>query len=159
MVVGAHAGAFSYEEKVGTYYVDVGYTIEKPIGGDHLVFDFNLFEGGSIDSAEAMYDRVWVRISYEKEAFVATGVSRQPVGPTTLLFNVPKGWAGDMEVFVRYEKGPESLAETTFTIPVLPGSTESALTTGMPMFVGIFLAGGLVGGVLVWIVGRRRMVR
>lgn len=115
MVLFAHGSGASYEVLVGEYIVDIGYEPEALQAGERVVFDFNLLGG---DRASEPFDSVWVRIEYEGEVLLATGVAQPEYGATSLLYVVPAEVQGDITVAVRYEREGTTLAETNFPLPV-----------------------------------------
>jgi hypothetical protein len=118
MTVSAHSFGASLERIVGEYAIDIGYDPPVLVGGDRVVFDFNLLM--PVASTSVPFDYVWVRLRTEGQALLSTGVHRADLGPTSLLLELPEETKGDLEVYVRFQKEDETLAEADFVIPVSP---------------------------------------
>lgn len=148
LAVGAHSLGASFEETVDGHVIDIGYDPPSPVAGDRLVFDFSLREPDTRDITH--YKDIWVRVSQDDQLLLATGVSESSFGPTTLLLRIPDNAKGPLTVSVRYEDTDKSLAETEFTIPVLPQESNSWL---IPWVIA-----GLAGCVLGWLLGRLKVI-
>jgi hypothetical protein len=119
LAVYAHGSGASLEKVVGEYWIDIGYDPVQPMGGDRMVFDFNLAEAAATGTP-VDFDYMWVRLQSDKRTLLATGVHRAEIGPTTLLVALPKDSKGALGLSVRYQRGIETLAEADFEIPVAP---------------------------------------
>ena len=117
----AHTTGVSLEKDLGTYRVDIGYKPAPLVSGDRAVFDFNLKQLPNLDSVS--FDYVWVRVEYNKQTLLATGVARADIGPTSLLIALPNTIKDAIVLNVRYQKGENALAETEFTVPITPQNT------------------------------------
>lgn len=142
----AHLGGTFYEETVGEYVIDIGYEPGEPRTDSVLVLDFSLLHAA--DRTPADFSHVWVRLEQEEKTLVATGVGRSALGATTFLYKTGDT-AAPITVHARFEEGTATLAEASFSIPVMPAEE------GMPPWVVLLIA-GLAGvaagaaGVLYW---------
>lgn len=151
--VSAHGTGVSYEETSGEYIVDIGYDPEFPQPEDRMVFDFGLFTDAKKVPAEFEY--VWVRIEHERRTLLATGVRRADLGPTSLLLALPRDISGELVIHARYQKGDDTLADVSFTLPIAQPPV-SFMDYIVP--VGAGLAGALVtlAGVGMYMFVRKR---
>ncbi len=138
----AHSGGPSFEEVVGMYTIDIGYDVEKVVEGERVVFDFSLKEKGG---ERTPFSSVWARIEQDSETVLATGIATPSVGLPTLLW-VPPG-TGETKLFVRFERGDGSLAESTMVFEVQK-SPRGSLS-----YVSHVAAGGLV--LAIFFIARR----
>ena len=151
----AHSTGASFEKDVGLYRVDIGYDSEQIVGGDRVVFDFNL---GLADAPEtnADYDYVWVRLQNGDKTLLATAISKADVGATTLLYTLPQDARGELTLSARFQKGSAVLAESDFSLPVTSYEDEGSWRP----FAGVGLLGAAVGifasFVFMWWKNRRR---
>lgn len=110
----AHGEGKSYEKQIGKYLLDVGYNPAEVVAGQPIYFDLRLYQKEPTPGA-AEYSDVWVRISREETTLFASGLA-----PTTgqsgmvYTFDTP----GTYTVSTRFEKGVDTLAETSFEIEV-----------------------------------------
>ncbi len=128
----AHSLGASFEATSSPYRVDVGYDPVDFLAGDASRFDFDLREeSGPITD----YDYVWVRITKEKKTLFATGIERQTLGPTTLVytFDTP----GDYVLHVSYRQGADVMAEASFPFTVLLSDSGPAIPADALMGFGI----------------------
>lgn len=79
----AHSSGLSWQSPSGSYVVDVGYTPDTFSVGTAITFDFILRQELT---PVTPYSHVWVRIVHNKETLLATGIVRQAVAPTTLVY-------------------------------------------------------------------------
>lgn len=124
-LVAAHGSGTSLERTVDRYFIDIGYDPATVYEGDRIVFDFtDLFDAASIRAQATTtvdFDYVWVRLRENGGGtLLATGIRRADFGPTSLLYAVPDELKGELEVYVRYQKGDEGIVESTFAIPIKP---------------------------------------
>lgn len=147
-VASAHSLGASFEETVDGHVIDIGYDPPSPVAGDRLVFDLSLRELETRNIEH--YKDVWVRVSQDDQLLLATGVAESSFGPTTLLLRIPDNAKGPLTVSVRFENADKSLAETEFTIPVLPQESNSWL---IPWVIA-----GMAGCVLGWLLGRLKVI-
>lgn len=151
--VSAHSSEVSFEATSTPYLIDVGYDPEEFMAGYASRFDFDLREESGLITD---YDYVWVRITKEKRALFATGIERQMLGPTTLVytFNTP----GDYVLHVSYRQGADVMAEASFTFTVLANDAGPVLPRDGLMGFG----GGTVFGIAaisIWLRLRRTHMR
>jgi len=124
-VVAAHGSGASLERTADGYLIDIGYDPMIIYEDDRVVFDFtDLFDAASV-SAQATttvdFDYVWVRLrDGDGGTLLATGIRRADFGPTSLLYAIPEKVGGDLQLYVRYQNGDETVVETDFVIPVEP---------------------------------------
>ena len=112
-----HSEGASWSEKVGEYTVDVGYEPASIKSSMPARFDFALWKDDEATGMQADYDHVWVRIIYDKETFLATGIARQEVGPTTLLYTFDASGSYSLETSFRDKEGND-IAVANFPITV-----------------------------------------
>ncbi len=136
----AHTLGASLEQAAGDYWIDIGYDPSQVTAGDRMIFDFNLAEAAAT-STSVSYDYVWVRLYGDDRTLLATGVHRADIGPTTLLYTVPRDAEGDLTLSVRYQKDNTTLAESDFTLSVAP-LEDSKLLFGA---IGIAFAAAVLG--------------
>lgn len=117
---GAHGSSTSWEVPVGQYVVDVGYEPEEFVAGQSTRFDFNLKQGSDEEALPAPFAEVWVRLKGVDATYLATGVRKQELGPTTLLYTFGKPGPYTLEVSFRDEGGKE-VAATSLPISVADG--------------------------------------
>ena len=140
-VVLAHTTGASFEKQIGKYTVDIGYDTTVPQAGERLVLDFNL---ENKDTTLAAFDYVWVRISSDTETVLATGIHRADVGPTSLLFAIPGDFRGPLTINARFEKGENTLAETSFELPVKSTGLSPFFGAVLGAILGLVVGGGSV---------------
>lgn len=149
-VLFAHNSGASLEKSVPPYIVDIGYDPVSPVAGDRLLFDFTLVDTAS---TSIPFDYVWVRIEKEKRTILATGIAKAAYGPTSLLYAIPEDLSGELQLFVRYQRGDESLAEADFIMSIAP--KETPLTDYIPI-VGAIVLGCVIGFGATWALAQRR---
>lgn len=135
----AHFVGNSWEYLTGKYLIDVGYDTNAFSAGSYVRFDFALKDAVTKDPSG--FSSVWVRMvegKEQKSTILATGIHRQEVGPTTLLFVFPKKGEYSMEASFRNAKG-EDMATTSFPIVVEAGPGTD-VTPYLIAFIGV-LAG------------------
>jgi hypothetical protein len=145
----AHESGASWEEQVGEYLIDIGYEPEEFRAGDSIRFDFALKDS---TGATENFDEVWVRIVDEtsKKTALATGIRRQSVGPTTLLYAFGHKGPYSLEASYRTADG-EEIAAHAFPVAVTPDQQKGPA----PLFL-IGIGALALAGLCVWIFGRRR---
>ncbi len=142
--VSAHGEGLSWEVTSGPHLIDVGYEPETFVAGRYIRFDLLLREPVS-GEVLTMYDHVWVRIRKDKETLLATGIVRQALGPTTLLYTPDSAGDYALEVSYRDAEGEEvAEAELPFTVSSGSGSFM------VPWYVAVLgvLAGALLSRLL-----------
>jgi len=134
----AHQTGASFETTVGQYLVDVGYDPIAPESGDRLVLDFDIKKA---DKTRVPYDYVWVRLLHGDNSILATGVARADIGPTTILYQLPQDFQGPMTIETRFQRGDDTLAESSSQLPIARG--RGTLFSGwlVPGAVGLIGAG------------------
>lgn len=138
-LVSAHSNEKSFEQKVGQYKIDVGYEPSEFEDNSPATFDFNISDtktGEDVDFTDA-----WVRIESGNTTFFATGVFKQSLGATTLVYTFPK--PGNYNLYVRFENKENQIAETTIPITVISNSEQATgllfqnNITGMGVLLGV----------------------
>ena len=150
-LVQAHSSGLSFEATSTPYIVDIGYDIVSFYAGESVRFDFTLKDEKTDD--EETFDHVWIRILRDSKTLLATGIRKQEIGPTTLLFVFPLEGLYTLETSYRSADG-EDIAKATFPISVLP--IEESLWSRYGGYMVPLLAGLLIGAAAV-IIFRPRM--
>lgn len=147
-VLFAHGEGVSLEKTVTGGYIDIGYDPDPFLAGGKLLLNFDLLQekGGT----RIPFDRVWVRMHKNNVTYLATGISRATLGPTTLVMQLPEVAAGDITISVRFEKGDGVLAEADFSIHV-QAATRSF---DIPLLSIALLLGVIVGAGSLYLVRR-----
>lgn len=156
-LVYAHGLGASFEQQSGEYLIDVGYEPEFPEAERQARFDFELwrFEEEQVaysDRTPIPYSHVWVRILKERMTIFASGIHRQDIGPTTLLYMFPS--EGEYTLIVSYRGEGGEVASAEFAITVNPA--DQSFIQGddiLPALVGAVLGLALVG---IYVSIRRR---
>lgn len=141
----AHGAGASLEKEVGQYKVDIGIDPEFPMGGDRMVFDFDLLEK---DATPVTFDYAWVRLEQGGKLLFASGIRRADIGPTSLLYLLPAEAEGELAISVRYQKGERSLAEADFRLPV---ESREEPYVWLPLAVSALLGAILGAGVVFFV--------
>lgn len=136
----AHALGASFEATSTPYLIDVGYDPEVFETQRSARFDFELRDLESRDYVT--YDHVWVRIIREKRTLLATGVRRQDIGPTTLLYLFGEPGTYMLEVSYRRIDG-EEFASTSFPLTVVPGKDDFPTWWIVPSIIALFVGAGI----------------
>ena len=148
----AHGNEISLEKTISGYTIDIGYQPQIIHAGDKIVFDFNLRDG---KGDQATFTQVRVRLEGQGDTVFATSVVRAPYDSTSLLYRVPDSMSGSLKLFVRYEKGDNAIAETSFDLPV-----EKKLSNEWMLVVAAVLIGTLVGaGTMLGLIHLRTSAR
>lgn len=121
----AHTTGSFWQTKVGEYYADIGYDPTVFVAKQYARFDFNLLKNAT-DVDSIPFVEVWVRIKKEKQTLLATGIRKQPIGPTTLLYSFESPGQYSLDVSFRDTEGNE-ISAASFPITVIPkeGDTTS----------------------------------
>lgn len=136
----AHGTGTSFEEQIGNYLVDVGYTPRNVVSNETMRFDFSLIDTRE-DGPIVSFSDVWVRIEKDGTTFFAGGVHKPVFGPTGVTYIFPE--AGVYTVNFRFQNDGEKIVESTFPIEVLPDPT--AKDNSLPIFVFGLILGLFVG--------------
>lgn len=133
----AHGDGASFEATSSPYLIDVGYEPEEFVAGYASTFDFGLSDE---DGKDIEFETVWVRFTKDGKTYFATGLGKQLIGRTTLLyvFDSP----GTYELHVSYRRGGEEVAEAAFPFEVESG--EEGSTLPLTAIIG-FVLGALLG--------------
>ncbi len=142
----AHAGGASFETESGAYTIDIGYEPETFETARYVRFDFDLLR----EDAPAAYDDVWVRVLREDRTEFATGIRRQPVGPTTMLYTFHE--AGVYTLEASYRAGGQEIATGSFTVEVAQSEGDR---DSYALSVATALMGALFGALVVTVLRRR----
>lgn len=137
----AHGSGASLETISNGKLIDIGYDPVELVAGERMVFDFELYQEDGVTDVE--YDRVWVRVEGNRETFLATGVGKATLGPSTLLWRLPNPAPENITIHARYELKGETLAQGSFEVPVTPVEVDYlpyALSGFAGVLIGIFLS-------------------
>ncbi len=153
----AHASGASLYATTSPYVIDLGYDPAAAFAGESMRFDFVL--ASETTGGSAPYEQVWVRIKDERQTLLATGIVRQPFGPTTLLYVFAKPGIYTIQPSYRDKDGNE-LAGASFPFTVIPDPTATTFTALYGTLVASALAGLLLGAVLtkLFIIRKERNV-
>ncbi len=135
----AHGLGASFEKTVSKYFIDIGYDPSVMTEGEQTTFSFTILTDNTKDLVE--FDSVWVRIMEGRRAILATGIDAGINSAPTMIYTFPKD--GEYRLFVRFEKGDDTLAEAEFPMTVVrqeEGSSEYLIPLAS-------LAGGILIGV------------
>lgn len=153
MAAYAHGDEASFEAPAGNYIADIGYDPTVFTAGYYTRFDFNLKTAKGVDGRAVPFDEVWVRIKDQDNTYLAAGIRKESVGPTTLLYYFASPGKYSLEASFRNANGDE-VAAVSFPIVVSPSATSSQLNgyilDGVLVFFGIVL-----GAWGAWLVVRR----
>lgn len=147
----AHGMGASLEAVVGEYTIDIGYDPREVRAGERVLFDFSLLE----KELPAEFDRVWVRMKSGDVTYLATGVGKAAIGPTTLLLVLPEEAAGTLQLLARFEREGIPVVEKDFSVDVLPASQEWPWA----LIIAAFGAGFAGGAGLLYISRKYGIVR
>ena len=149
----AHSDGASFEQEVGGFIIDVGYDPVAPTAGLYERFDFNLV--GANDTP-VEFAEVWTRIvnTDNSETLLATGVRKQPTGPTTLLYTFAQSGNYSLQVSFRKANGDE-IAAASFPLEVGASNAD----TSVPGWVSSVALGIMVGIIFSYIVARSRRLQ
>jgi hypothetical protein len=150
LVASAHATLASFEKEVPQGYIDIGYDPDPVKAGGRLLLNLDLLQekGG----ASVPFDQVWVRVHEDSKTYLATGVGRARLGPTTVLLQLPENTTEKLSLFVRFEKNGTPVAEAEFPVPVETVSPVSRYAGALLMLV----FGLVIGAVVSYGVMRRQ---
>lgn len=141
----AHATGASLYATTSPYVIDLGYDPVVAFAGESMRFDFVL--ANEKTNTNAAYAQVWVRIKDEEQTLLATGVFRQPFGPTTMLYVFPKPGTYTIQPSYRDADGNE-LASASFPIQVQSSQSRSPFPD-IILYGALVLAGIVLGAVVV----------
>jgi len=150
----AHGDEASWEVVSGEYTVDVGYEPEEFVVGRSTRFEFNLKQGSGEEAPSTPFAEVWVRLRGVDATYFATGVRKQELGPTTLLYAFGKPGHYTLEVSFRDEGGKE-VAAASLPISVADGE-KGAVSSG---WLTYFVLGVVAGVVLASLFSTIRKLR
>lgn len=142
----AHGTESSWNIPSGSYTVDVGYDPSTFVAGQYTRFDFLLWRGGEKTNSSAAFNQVWIRIQKGGDTLLATGILKQPVGPTTLLYEFTTPGSYTLDASYRDAEGND-IATSSIPITVEGGRGGSPIV--LPLM--LFIAGALLGGFLVFV--------
>lgn len=138
----AHSAGYSFEQKVGNYKIDIGYDTKPIEANAPVTFDFNIKDVKTDEYLD--FGDAWVRFENENTTYFATGVYRQPLGATTLVYTFSK--PGNYSMYVRFENKDQQIVEATIPITVNPNSEQDS---NNPLFQLPAVAIGLVLGIVL----------
>lgn len=141
----AHFSGNSWEFLFGSYVIDIGYDADVFTQGSYVRFDFALKDEDTLEQAD--FSEVWVRVvEGERATQFATGVHRQSLGPTTLLYVFPRAGEYRLEASYRNASGKD-IATTSFPIVV-----EAEPGMKLPWYA-VALLGAVAGATAAWLLG------
>ncbi|MBP9757334.1 MAG: hypothetical protein KBD06_01925 [Candidatus Pacebacteria bacterium] len=138
----AHDTGFSYVATSTPYVVDVGYDPAIFVAGDSVRFDLVLNDERT--GKPVTFDQVWVRITSADGTLLATGLYKQPFGPTTLLYTFALPGSYELQPSFRDASGKE-LAVSKFPIQVSEPEPAASPVTRYATPLGLFVAGVALG--------------
>lgn len=117
----AHGNGGSFEEVVGSYLVDVGYSVNQFTQDELTRFDFLLYDGAT--KAPAEFTDVWVRLEHDGKPLFAGALSIPKIGAAGFSTQFPD--AGDYKITARYGQEGRTLVEYTNEFTVLKDSSAN----------------------------------
>lgn len=135
----AHGDGASWEVPSGEYVADVGYDPGEFIAGEYTLFDFDLKKS---DSTAVAFAEAWVRIKSTNDTYLATGIRKQPSGPTTLLYTFTTPGNYTLEVSYR-DANSNELA--VVSLPLTVGEGDKA-GSSVWLFCLVSVLVGMVAG-------------
>lgn len=156
-VVSAHGDGSSWEVPAGKYIADVGYEPDEFVAGQPVRFDLNLTQSAGDTSTAVPFAEVWVRMKSTDTTYLATGVRKQTIGPTTLLYTFAAPGSYSLEASFRDTNGNE-IASASFPVSVA-ASPDAASTQGVGTSMGLVLGGVALGVVLAILFSAIRKLR
>jgi hypothetical protein len=151
----AHTTGASWNAPSGPYTIDLGYDPTVFTAGQYSRFDFLLWRGPANTGQPAPFSQVWVRITRAgADTLLATGIWKQPVGPTTLLYEFTEPGSYTIETSYRDADGND-IATSSFPITVAVGSADASFT--IPLVAAIaLLIGAALGAFVMRVRSNRR---
>lgn len=142
----AHGNAFVYEETKDGYVIDIDRGLEFPIALEPIRFDFSTYPEDLSSVEGEIFTDVWVRISQDRTLFFSGGINKPVFGATGFTYVFPK--EGSYELTARFQNESDTVVETTFTLEVLPATSEE--TAVNPLLVAVAaVAFGVVFGYFI----------
>ena len=153
--VSAHAVGAFWTAQDGEYTADVGYDPATFTAGEYTRFDFLLWRGPADTGELTDFAQVWVRILAvnEKNTVLATGIWKQPIGPTTLLYEFQKAGKYTIETSYRDVQGND-IAVASFPVDV--AAADSSMFASLMPLLALCIGIG-IGAAAAILFGRRRM--
>lgn len=145
VLLAAHGNGASFERQSGSYLIDIGYEPESPEAGQQIKFDFSLLRQS--DGEEHPYSHVWVRVLQEDRTVFASGIHRQDIGQTTLLYVFEEEGEYVLEASYRNESGEIASAKFPLTVAPADGAfvaEDDVLPALAGLVAGVVLAGAYV---------------
>lgn len=156
-VASAHTTGASWNATDGDHTIDIGYDPVTFTAGQYARFDLLLWQGAANTGDPADFAQVWMRIVRDPhETVLATGIWKQPIGPTTLLFEFMEPGAYTMEVSYR-DKDGNDIAAASFPITVSDGAGMPKYATYL-LYILAVTVGISIGAIAVRILYRRRLL-
>lgn len=149
-LVAAHGSGTSFERDVAGVRVDIGYAPEELVAGGSALFDFAISDPTS--GEEVPYTDIWVRLHQNRDSFFASGLAKASIGATTMLFQFPE--AGTYQLSVRFQDAGETVAETTFEVPVVSGADTESRASNLWTYAALLFFGAGAGGLIGWLFQR-----
>ncbi len=140
-VAEAHALDPSFEVQVGEYLVDIGYEPDPLTSETYARFSFELWLNERGNPVE--YSHVWVRIMRDSTTLFASGIHRQAVGPTTLLYTFPDAGAYVLDISYRTEDSEVAATEIPITVTRGADGNRSVFAVSIVAFCALLAAAAL----------------
>jgi len=136
----AHGSGVSYEERVGVYTVDIGYSSAAPEVGESTTFNFELLE----EEKSADFSNVWVKIDSDSgETIFAGGLHNAEFGGPRMSYTFPS--TGVYTISANYSDDSSVVATSSFPLTVVEG--KSVAKKSFPPEV-MAVVTGVVGALL-----------
>lgn len=149
----AHGLVTTQTAVVGNYIVEFEYnTLGSIFAGDYTVYDVYLLKQPSREPVD--FDSAFIRIEKQNGPAVMAGSlneSSDIKGYASMSGVINEG--GNYTALVYFYKGGTALAQNSFNFavkPMAPNSIPASQSKSVQYFIGIFLAGLIVGGGLSW---------
>lgn len=135
----------------GGYTVDIGYDPTTFVAGTYTRFDFLLWKGPANTGDPVDYAQIWIRITRSgNNTVLATGIWKQPIGPTTLLYEFQDPGNYTLEASYRDKDGNDiAIASIPITVAAASGGSSYGL------LILSFVCGALFGAFLLFSIRRR----
>jgi len=146
----AHGSGGELTKEQDGYTFDIGYEPEELSTSEPVNLDFKLLKDGT----PVEFSDVWVRIEKGTQTIFATGIHKQNLGATTLLYQFPTG--GTYTLNVRYQDNGETLSESAFPISITEEivAENNSATLFKPAFIFGIIFAFILGAALGIITGR-----
>jgi hypothetical protein len=149
----AHTTGASWTMPSDAYTVDIGYDPVTFTEGQYTRFDFLLWKGPANTGTASDFAQVWIRITKsDGDTVLATGIWKQPIGPTTLLYEFSEAGTYTIETSYR-DKDGNDIAVASNVAVVRTGPIDPTMYV---IAAGSFVTGVLLGLVAMLFLRKRR---